>query len=172
MVEDCRRRLVGSSDSARRGALGCRRHGRVIVPQLTMASNELVVSDCTTAAIGTLVRRYPNVSDPRIFSTIALHRLRLSCSPPSGDATDPTEKNVKIKANCETCEMPNMVLHGTLSHCGPGMDWKSNPDLRRPPDSCTRRGDGGIMWNRPIETVRPVFWAVPAGGKAGCTSTV
>ena len=94
MLEECRLRF-GNSASGRRGGLCGRRRGGVVAPIAMSGSIVLTVSDCPAAAIGVVVRRYLNVSNPRMIRAVALVELRVGCSPP--EATGPTQRRKRRK---------------------------------------------------------------------------
>ena len=103
MLEECRLPVFGNSASVRRGGLCGRppRHfvawarGGVIAPMAMSGSIVLTVTDCPAAAIGVVLRRYLNVSNPQVIQVVALFELRVGCSPPV--ATGPTHRRKGAK---------------------------------------------------------------------------
>jgi hypothetical protein len=71
MLEECRLRLVGNSDSERRGGLCGRRRGGVVAPLAMSGSIVLIVSDCPAAANEAVVCNYLNVSNQRMIWCVA-----------------------------------------------------------------------------------------------------
>jgi hypothetical protein len=105
MVEECRLRLFDNSVSGRRGGLIGRRRGGVVAPMTTSGSIALIAIDCPAAAIGAVVRRNLNMTNPRMMPADAQVELRVSLSPPQAMGSTRRRKGAKTKPplKCVTC---------------------------------------------------------------------
>jgi hypothetical protein len=97
MLEECRLRLFGNSASGRRGGLCGRRRSGVVAPMAMSGSIVLIVSDCPAAANGAVVRRYLNVSNPRMIWAVAVLELRVGGSLPEAMGSTRRRKRRKTK---------------------------------------------------------------------------
>jgi hypothetical protein len=105
MLEECRLRLFWQFGFEKAGGLCGRRRGGVVAPMTTRGSIVLILSDRPVAANGAVLRRYLNVSNPRMIWGVALVGLRVGCSPAEAMPSTRRRKRRKTKPplKCVTC---------------------------------------------------------------------